>query len=223
MTTDPSEAVQDYLKAIHRQGGADRIVSPAEIAELLRVKAPSVTGMLKRLADAGWIDYTPGSGAKLTETGLTAARKVIRRHRLIELFLTQVLGLDWSEVDAEAEALEHAISPRLEQAIAAHLGEPLEDPHGHLIPTATGELHQRNLLCLNEFRSGQSAVVREAQDDNPDRLRRWRDLGLIPGTTVRIISYEELDDLFEVEVAGQIIRLGSEGLAGLRGELLQPG
>jgi DtxR family Mn-dependent transcriptional regulator len=210
--------VQDYLKAIHGLGGADRVVPPADIASGLGVKAPSVTGMLKRLGDAGWIEYTPGTGAKLTPEGVAEARRVIRRHRLVELFLTRVLGLDWSEVDAEAEALEHAISPRLEEAIAAHLGEPLEDPHGHPIPTASGELHHRELQRLSEFRAGQSVLIREAQDDNPDRLRRWYELGLTPGTTVRIAGYQPLDDLFEIEVGGKMIRLGSEGLAGLRGE-----
>jgi DtxR family Mn-dependent transcriptional regulator len=218
MSDQPSQAVQDYLKAIHGLGGADRVVPPNDIATGLGVKAPSVTGMLKRLGDAGWIEYTPGTGAKLTPEGVAEARRVIRRHRLVELFLTRVLGLDWSEVDAEAEALEHAISPRLEQAIAAHLGEPLEDPHGHPIPTASGELHQRELQRLSEFRAGQSVLIREAQDDNPDRLRRWRELGLTPGTTVRIAGYQPLDDLFEIEVGGKLIRLGSEGLAGLRGE-----
>ena len=214
----PTQAVQDYLKAIHRLGGADGVVSPKEIADGLDVRAPSVTGMLKRLAEAGWIDYTSGSGAKLTTTGVTEARRVIRRHRLLELFLTQVLGLDWSEVDAEAEALEHAISPRLEQAIAAHLGEPLEDPHGHPIPSVTGELPHRDFTRLSLFRPGDLVLIREAQDDHPDRLRRWRELGLVPGVRVRFVRFEELDDLFEVEIAGQRIQLGSEGLAGLRGE-----
>src|SRR5213594_1071948 len=113
--------------------------------------------MLKRLAEAGWITYEPGRGAQLTARGIAEARRVIRRHRLVELFLTRVLGLDWSEVDAEAEALEHAISPRLEQAIAAHLGEPVEDPHGHPIPTREGALTQRNLKSLDTFRPGESA------------------------------------------------------------------
>jgi DtxR family Mn-dependent transcriptional regulator len=121
-------------------------------------------------------------------------------------------------VDAEAEALEHAISPRLEQAIAAHLGEPLEDPHGHPIPSSTGELRRRDLRPLSEFRAGDTVVIREAQDDNPARLRHWQQLGLTPGATVQIVTYEQLDDLFEVAVAGRLIRLGSEGLAGLRGE-----
>src|SRR5262245_42596796 len=110
----PSRAVQDYLKAIHSLGGAEAKVMPVDIAERLGVRAPSVTGMLKRLAEAGWIDYGSGMGARLTVRGVSEARRVIRRHRLVELFLTRVLGLDWSEVDAEAEALEHAISPRLE-------------------------------------------------------------------------------------------------------------
>src|SRR5262245_25826502 len=221
MTEQPTQAVQDYLKAIHRLRDADGVAWPNDIAKALGVKAPSVTGMLKRLAEAGWIEYTskPPSGAKLTEAGLSEALRVIRRHRLVELFLTQVLKLDWSEVDAEAEALEHAISPRLEAAIAAHLGEPLEDPHGHPIPSSTGELRHRDLQRLSEFRDGQTVVIREAQDDNPARLRHWRELGLTPGATVRILHYQELDDLFEVEIDGRLIRLGSEGLSGLRGEL----
>lgn len=220
MPNAPTQAVQDYLKAIHRLSGEGGVAWPADIAGQLNVKAPSVTGMLKRLAEAGWIDYTAGSGASLTPAGRSEALRVIRRHRLIELFLTRVLGLDWSEVDAEAEALEHAISPRLEQALASHLGEPLEDPHGHPIPTAEGELHHRDLLRLNEFQTGDVVVIREVQDDNPERLRRWQALGLVPGTVVMIRHYEPLDGLFELEVGEQVLRLGQEGLSGLRGEII---
>src|ERR1700722_20633492 len=149
MPEHPTPAVQDYLKTIHRLGGGKELVSPVDIAERLQVRAPSVTGMLKRLAEAGWITYEPGRGARLTGPGTVEACRVIRRHRLVELFLTRVLGLDWSEVDAEAEALEHAISPRLEQAIAQHLGEPLEDPHGPPIPSSTGEIRHRNLCRVS--------------------------------------------------------------------------
>jgi DtxR family transcriptional regulator, Mn-dependent transcriptional regulator len=219
--TATSIAVQDYLKAIHSLGGDTEQVSPNEIAGMLNVRAPSVTGMLKRLAKDGFIDYESGSGAKLTSSGVMEARRVIRRHRLLELFLNRVLGLDWSEVDAEAESLEHAISHRLEEAIAKHLNEPVEDPHGHPIPTANGEITLRNLKRLCDCRVGE-VIIREASDDNPARLRRWSTLGLIPGARVRIISYEELDDIFELEVDQRIVRLGSEGLAGLRGELFAP-
>ena len=168
MAEQPTKAVQDYLKATaqsrRRRASSFRRWSSAA---LLEVRAPSVTGMLKRLAEGGWVGYEPGRGARLTPLGRTEARRVIRRHRLMELFLTRVLGLDWSEVDAEAETLEHAISPRLEQAIAEHLGEPLEDPHGHPIPTREGELARRNLRPLHTLEPGHPAVIREVQDDNP--------------------------------------------------------
>ncbi|MCS6852133.1 MAG: metal-dependent transcriptional regulator [Gemmataceae bacterium] len=218
-----SRAVQDYLKAIHSLGGAEAMVSPMEIASRLRVRAPSVTGMLKRLAEAGWIWYEPGKGARLTEQGRVEARRVIRRHRLVELFLTRVLGLDWSEVDAEADALEHAISPRLEQALAEHLGEPLEDPHGHPIPTREGELAQRHLQSLADFAPGQTVIIREAQDEQPARLRRWRELGLVPGTVVRIVSHHPLDNVIHLELGGRTLSLGREGLIGLRGEPVTTG
>ena len=221
MAEQPSRAVQDYLKTIHRLGGADEMVSPLAIASRLEVRAPSVTGMLKRLARAGWIVYEPNRGARLSERGIAEARRVIRRHRLVELFLTRVLGLDWSEVDAEAEALEHAISPRLEQALASYLGEPLEDPHGHPIPTREGQLLDRKLRPLSEFQAGQRAIIREVQDDNPDRLRRWQALGLTPGAVVCIHSHQPLDDMFQIAVGDQVIPLGSEGLAGLLGDLIE--
>ena len=219
MTDQITPAVQDYLKAIHSLGGADELVSPIDIASRLQVKAPSVTGMLKRLETAGLISYDVGQGAQLTEAGIAQARRVIRRHRLVELFLTRALGLDWSEVDAEADALEHAISPRLEQAIAAYLDEPLEDPHGHPIPTALGAMQKRDLKPLHHFRAGERVLIREVQDDNPDRLRHWQNMGLIPGAVVRFASYQPLDDIFDLQIGDRTIHVGSEGLAGLRGEL----
>ncbi|MFO0966407.1 MAG: metal-dependent transcriptional regulator [Gemmataceae bacterium] len=218
MAQQPSRAVQDYLKTIHSLGGAEQLVSPMELAAKMEVRGASVTGMLKRLAEAGWIEYTPGRGAQLTELGTTEARRVIRRHRLMELFLTRVLGLDWSEVDAEAEALEHAISPRLEQAIADYLGEPVEDPHGHPIPTREGKLARRDLRPLHSFAAGQRVVIREVQDDHPERLRRWSDLGLKPGASVLLKRHHVLDGTFEVEVGGEVVTLAAEGLAGLLAE-----
>ena len=167
MPSHPTQAVEDYLKAIHNLGGVEKVVTPVEISTALQVRAASVTGMLRRLSEGGWIKYEPGLGAKLTARGTGEARRVIRRHRLMELFLTRVLGLDWSEVDAEAERLEHAISPRLEQAIAKYLGEPEEDPHGHPIPTSGGSLARRNLRPLHSFEAGECIVIREVPDDQP--------------------------------------------------------
>jgi len=218
----PTRAVQDYLKGIHRLGGAQRTISPAELASRLEVRAASVTGMLKRLAEGGWIEYELGRGARLTALGRSEARRVIRRHRLMELFLNRVLGLDWSEVDAEAEALEHAISPRLEQAIADYLGEPLEDPHGHLIPTREGKLAERDLRPLQSFPMGQRVVIREVQDDRPERLRRWSDLGLLPGATVTLLARQDLDGTFQVQVGKKVVTLGLQGLSGLLAEPVIP-
>jgi len=218
MTDQPTRAVQDYLKALHRLGGVDSTVSPMDLAARLQVRAASVTGMLKRLAEGGWVAYEPGKGARLTPAGVSEARRVIRRHRLVELFLTRVLGLDWSEVDAEAEALEHAISPRLEQAMAAHLGEPVEDPHGHPIPTREGKLTRRQLQALQTFSPGQRVLLREVQVDNPQRLRRWQDLGLVPGTIVTVLRYEPLDGVYAVQVGDRVLTLAGEALAGLLGE-----
>jgi DtxR family Mn-dependent transcriptional regulator len=218
MAEQPTRAVQDYLKTMHSLGGAEELVSPMELAARLGVRGASVTGMLKRLAEGGWVEYEPGRGARLTARGTAEARRVIRRHRLMELFLTRVLGLDWSEVDAEAEALEHAISPRLEQAIAEHLGEPLEDPHGHPIPTREGELARRDLRPLHGFPVGQRLLLREAQDDNPERLRRWSDLGLLPGAVVTILHHHALDGIFEIQVGERVVTLAAQGLAGLLAE-----
>ncbi|MEI7683585.1 MAG: metal-dependent transcriptional regulator, partial [Planctomycetota bacterium] len=203
---EATSAVQDYLKAIHSLGGAATTVSPVDIAARLKVRAPSVTGMLKRLVDQGMITYETRRGAQLTDIGIAQARRVIRRHRLVELFLTKVLGLDWSEVDAEAELLEHAISPRLEEAIAAHLGEPVEDPHGHPIPSAEGDLRARDLQALHLFPTGAKVVIREAQDDNPARLKRWQSLGLVPGVIVHFLGHQPLDDLFELQVGPRVVQ-----------------
>lgn len=213
-----STAVQDYLKTLHRLGGADELVSPVDIAARLNVRAPSVTGMLKRLAELGLIQYESGKGAKLTEIGTREARRVIRRHRLVELFLHQVLKLDWSEIDAEAEALEHAISPRLEQAMAQFLGEPLEDPHGHPIPSRDGTITQRSLMPLTSFQPGDKILIREVPDEQPDRLRRWQELGLIPGATAHLVGHQPLDDLYELKIGQSVLRLGREGLQGILGE-----
>lgn len=218
--SEPSSAEEDYLKAIHHLGGAERQVAPGRIAELLQVRAPSVTNMLKDLSGAGWIAYEPGQGARLTKQGVAAARRVIRRHRLVELFLTRVLGLDWSEVDGEAEALEHAVSPRVEKALAAFLGEPAEDPHGHPIPTSEGALAERpTLQPFSSFRPGQRVLIREVDDSDGNRLKKWRALGLVPGVTVLVLSFQPFEDLWRLQVASEAFSMGTAGLAGLRGEL----
>lgn len=219
MLGQATSAVQDYVKAIHDAGGADQRVMTGAIAKRLSLHMASVTGMLQRLAAAGWIEYQPRHGARLTGKGLAEARRVVRRHQLIECFLVRVLGYDWTEVHAEAEALEHAISPRLERALAEYLGEPAEGPFGHPIPAGDGGLPRRLLHRLCDLRPGQSAVVREVEDRDPDRLRRWKALGLVPGAAVLIVDSEPLDGVMALLVGKEHIRVSPTALVGLRGEL----
>ena len=218
MADAPTPAVQDYLKAIYEVADGAGQASPAEIADLMRVRASSVTGMLKRLAEMKLIEYESGRGASLTADGRAEAMRVIRRHRLVELFLTRVLKLDWSEVDVEAERLEHAISPKLEAAIARYLGEPVEDPHGHPIPDADGRMPDRRLVRLTELPAGAHALIREANDEDSERLRHWASLGLVPGVEILMVGYRPLDGVFELVAGGRTLRLGREGLSGLRVE-----
>lgn len=215
---DPSRAEQDYLKAIHRLGGAEHEVSPMKIANLLQVRAPSVTGMLRRFKERGWINYKPGSPVQLTPTGVIAARSVIRRNQLTSLFLARVLGLSESDVDAEAETLEHAVSPRLERALADYLNEPDEDLRGHPIPTTKGVLAFRP---LSTFHPGQSVMIREADKKEPELSCRWQTLGLEPGATVQILTYQPRADLFQLQIGHAIFALTGEELDGLRGEVVE--
>ena len=131
-------------------------------------------------------------------------------------------GLRLQQRERAAVGLGDLARGREAEAVSARPGgdEPLEDPHGHLIPSVHGELQHRNLQRLSDFRSGQRVTIREVQDDNPDRLRHWQALGFTPGATVTILSFQPLDDIFEVQVGERLHRVGSEGLAGLRGELV---
>ncbi|MHC4162559.1 MAG: metal-dependent transcriptional regulator [Planctomycetota bacterium] len=182
--TRRTSAKEDYLKAIFALGPEGRRVHTTELALHLGVRKPSVTAMVKRLAEAGWVDYSPRQGVRLTEEGRLATMQVVRRHRLLETFLVEVLGLDWSEVHAEAEVLEHHLSERMVDAIDGVLGHPREDPHGHPIPDA-------------------------------ERRQRWKELGLVPGASVRMGERLELEDVMHVEIGGATIVTGSEGVDGV--------
>src|SRR5881397_7753 len=147
----PSSTVEDYLKQIYleqQQGPAGQLVSMGKLAASMGVVPGTATSMVKALADSGLVDYEPRSGARLTRGGEQLALHVLRRHRLVELFLVKVLGLDWSEVHAEAEELEHAISDKVLERIDAFLDHPRVDPHGDPIPSAKGDLANPRALSL---------------------------------------------------------------------------
>jgi DtxR family Mn-dependent transcriptional regulator len=154
------------------------------------VSPPSVSAMLDRLAHDGMVDYVHYRGVALTDRGRRAALRVIRRHRLLELYLTSSLGLGWDEVHEEAERLEHVLSHRLESAIDRALGSPKADPHGDPIPSADGTVAPEAVKSLWSVDDGHEAVVSRVSDLDPNLLRHLRKLGIIPGAHVVALQRE---------------------------------
>jgi DtxR family Mn-dependent transcriptional regulator len=214
----PTATVENYLKALYRLGpkaaGNNKAMAPmGELARSVGVTPGTATLMIKRLADRGLVRYEPRSGAALTRKGNRAALDVLRRHRLIEQFLVQIVGLDWSEVHEEAEVLEHAISERLLQRIDDMLGNPEYDPHGDPIPAASGKLARRTLVGLDEAAPGPARVAR-ITDHSPDFLRFIDQQGLAPDTAVHITERDAAADTVTLQRAdGQAVQLGQTAAA----------
>jgi len=208
-------AQEDYLKAAWHLGQGGVRVTTSALAEHLGVSKPSVTAMVKRLADEGYLDYSPRQGVRLAEKGLVPTMRVVRRHRLLELFLVEVLGFDWSEVHEEADVLEHHLSDRMVAAMDRVLGHPTEDPHGHPIPDANAALDRRDLTPLGDLGTGEHGTVREVRTDVSERLRRWAELGLVPGAAVRVTERQDLEDVLHLEVDERSLVTGSEGVDGV--------
>lgn len=182
-----AESADDYLKAILRLSGPEdsRVTSNA-LAQHLGVRAASVTGMVKKLAAhrPALVRYERHHGVRLTRAGKMRALEVLRHHRLLERFLHDYLDYNWDEVHEEAERLEHFISERLEDRIAAKLSDPETDPHGHLIPERGGAIREREETLLSQWACGMAAVVSSVSDREPAQLREMERLGLRPGVTI---------------------------------------
>jgi DtxR family Mn-dependent transcriptional regulator len=179
--------VEDYLKAIYRlESEAGDPVTTNALCGWLGVTAPSASGMLKKLDDLRLVVYVPYRGVHLSETGRRMALAVIRRHRLLETFLAQTLGLSWDKVHDEAEALEHALSPELCDLIAARLGDPRTDPHGDPIPTRDGQMPEAPSANLGSLAPGQRGRVARVSDRNPGILRYLSERGITLGDILEI-------------------------------------
>ncbi len=186
-----TRAIEDYLKAIHALSESGEAAGTSAIAERLGVAAASVTGMLKRLGELGYVDHEPYYGARLTARGRAEAVSLIRRHRVIELFLVEVLGYGWDEVHDQAERLEHAASDELVDRMAGVLGEPEVDPHGHPIPAVGAEFADQRFTSLAELEAGQPAILRRVSDEDADALRFLAELGLVPGAGLEVVGRGE--------------------------------
>ncbi len=200
----PTPTVENYLKALYslRQRIEVPLVPMGELARAVGVAPGTATLMIKRLAQRELVHYEPRGGARLTRKGQRAALDVLRRHRLIEQFLVQVVGLDWAEVHEEAEVLEHAISDRLLQRIDDMLGNPAYDPHGDPIPQASGKIAPRTLVGLDAAPPGPATVAR-ITDHAPDFLRFIEAHGLSPQTTLTITARDPAADTITLQHPGQ--------------------
>ncbi len=182
------ESTEEYLEAIYRLEREGPGVTTSGIATELGVAPASVSGMLKKLASEGFIEHQARGGAKLAKKGLEIAVRVIRRNRLAECLLTQVLGMDWDEVHTEACRLEHAISSRVEERLVAVLGDPQVCPHGHPIPPLDLSDPPRPGVPLAQVGQGENAVVHGVTEDLPEILRYLGELGLRPGAKVEVVE-----------------------------------
>lgn len=211
-----SGPVEDYLKAIYELERSAKTAETNAIARLLGIAPASVSGMVRRLVEQGLITHERYRGVKLTNLGRRAALKTLRRHRVIEAYLTSALGYSWDRVHDEAERLEHAASDELIDRMAAAIGEPETDPHGAPIPTREGTLREPTLVTLATLSPGARARVERVGDRNAERLRYLAELGIVPGATVQVIAREpfggpialRIDDTSRtigVELATQIL------------------
>ena len=217
----PSSTVENYLKAIYMAQSAEsdgsRLVPMGQLADLLGVVPGTTTTMVKTLAEAGLVAYEPYSGVRLTTAGQKLAALVLRRHRLMELFLVQVLGMSWAEVHDEAERLEHAASDRVIDRIDAMLGRPAADPHGDPIPDPEGAVVTQDYPTLLTCAVATPVVVVRVTDQNAEFLRFLESNDLKPGQVVRVEVRDSAAD--QVVMWGkndQQIRIGMRAAAKLR-------
>ncbi|MBN2847572.1 MAG: metal-dependent transcriptional regulator [Coriobacteriia bacterium] len=204
----PSATLEEYLEAIYKAGEHGE-VRPGQLAEALGVSAPTVTATLGRLQARGLIER-PGGGVVLTTAGRQAALDIIRRHRLAERFLVDALGLSWEEVHDEACLLEHALSPRVQEALEVFLENPEVCPHGHPIPTADGEIAEQAGAPLCSAGSGAEVEIVRVEDEDGELLSYLASLGMFPGTAVKVCDVAPFKGPLLVEVGDSRYALGRD-------------
>jgi len=221
-----SATVEDYLKRIwvEQHARPDERVPMGRLAKVVGVAPGTATAMVKALAEGGLVEYEPYVGVRLTPNGDRLALRVLRRHRLVEQFLVEVLGMDWSEVHAEAEQLEHAISDRLLERVDAYLGRPRTDPHGDPIPTANGRVARGGRANLTQAKPGRRLEVARVLDQSPGFLRAMARHGLRPGAKLRIARLDEAAGTIDLELSSRrkVVTLGEAAAAKILVRPLRP-
>src|SRR5687767_2188562 len=205
-----TRSVEDYLKAIYLLQAKGQPATTSDIAELLELSAPSVSGMIKRLSDQGLIEHAPYKGVVLTASGRGVALKMLRRHRIIEAYLVGFLGYSWDTVHDEAERLEHAVSEVLIERMATALGNPRFDPHGDPIPDQNGAMDELVYTPLAEIPTGETAEIRRVATSQAERLRYLEHSGLTPGTKVTVTEHQPFRGPITVSTEGHEQVIGHE-------------
>jgi len=197
-----SKSEGDYLKAIYHLTQQEETTNTVVLSETLNVKPPSVTSMLNKLLnqEPALVEYQKWRGVKLTESGKRLALQLLRRHRLIEQFLVEILNYSWEEVHDEAEELEHVISEKFEEHLSLLLGDPQFDPHGDPIPDRDLNFPQSNTKSLSSFPVDQIAVVRQVKISRSDLLSYLSQQGIIPGAKIKIQSRNPYDETLQLWV-----------------------
>ena len=198
---------EDYLKALYQLHGDQRPVPTGELAQRLGISSPSVSEMVARLTAQGLVEHDRYRGQQLTREGRKVALELVRHHRLLEMFLVQVLGYSWDEVHEEAEHLEHVISERMEARIFELLGRPQLDPHGHAIPSVTGKVRLLSDRTLSVCKAGEEVVVQGVSDDDPARLRELERRGLRPGIRIELLSVSQYESPIECRIRGKRVSI----------------
>ena len=203
-----SQALEDYLKVIYVLETDGEKATTTAIAQALDVSNASVTNMLKKLAGMHLIVHESYKGAELSPAGKKVALEILRHHRLLELYLKEVMGYSWDEVHDEAEKLEHHISEQFEDRIAELLNHPTHDPHGDPIPTKDGVMPEKATLALNEAEINTLYIVGRVRDQNPELLRYLEQQGVLPGVELTIIEKAPFDGPINLKIDGELISLG---------------
>jgi DtxR family Mn-dependent transcriptional regulator len=207
----PSSTVEDYIKQIYllEEKTSQVEIPMGQVAGALGVVPGTATTMVKALADAGLVDYAPRVGVQLTNPGRKLALHVLRRHRLLEQFLVEVLGFDWSEVHEEAEQMEHVVSDLLLDRIDHYLGHPTEDPHGDPIPSAEGKLTAGSIHSLADCEIDTEFEVERIRDQDTEFLNYIASAGLNPGIKVKVTARNSSAESVQVDVgSGASLSLG---------------
>src|SRR3954471_9825285 len=213
-----SHAVEDYAKAIYvLETRGSEPVSTTALAERLSVTAGSVSAMIKKLDELGLVTHTPYRGVRLTPQGRRTALEVIRHHRLLELFLAEVLEMPWDRVHQEAEVLEHVLSTELEEIIAAKLGDPTVDPHGDPIPSRDFQIEEHETTSLADLQPGDEGVFVRVSDSDSAMLRYLGERGVTPGACFTVLERQPFGGPLFVRFGSDVHPLGGALAQAMRG------